>query len=134
MAVLNGSKAPHQPARPAAADERGEDVIARLAALARDHPDRAGEQRSFKALLGLEQPLGVQLLAQAVDAGQQIALAGDAHVGDREGEAGRGGGAAGVVVASAPDDDPHAVGERHPQAVEVIAPHRAGQRARPACH
>ena len=35
VAVLHGREAPHQASRPAAAGERGEDVVARLAALAR---------------------------------------------------------------------------------------------------
>ena len=48
---------------------------------------------------------------------------------DRERERRRGRARAGVVVAAAGRDDPPAVGERRRQRVEVLAPHRAGQRA-----
>jgi hypothetical protein len=133
VAVLHWSEAPHQPPRPAASGERREDVVARLAALAGDHADRAGKHGPLEELLGLEQSLGVQLLAQPVDARQQIALAGDAHVGDGEGEAGRGGGAAGVVVATSRHHDLHALRGRCTAArdhrLPIAQPGRAGDRA-----
>ena len=78
-----GAKRPHQPPRPAAARERGEHVVAGLAALAGDHADRARQQRPRELLLALEQALGVELLAQALDAREQVALAGDAQVARR---------------------------------------------------
>ena len=82
MAILHRRKAPDEAPRPAASGKRGEQVVARLAALGRDHADRARQGRQRQTLLQLEQPLGVERLAQAVDPREQVALAGDAQVGD----------------------------------------------------
>ena len=109
VAILHGGEAPDEPPGPPAAGERGEDVVARLAALAGDHADRARQQGQVQAPLALEQPLGVERLAQAVDPREQISLAGHAQVGDGEGEAGGGGGAARVEVAAARHHHLHAL-------------------------
>ncbi len=134
VAILHGGKAPDEPSGPAATGKRGEDVVARLAALARDHADRAGKQRQVQALLALEQPLGVERLAQAVDPREQVSLPGHAQVGYGEREAGRGGGAAGVEVAAARDHHLHALGGRliaraREDRVPVLLPDRAWNRA-----
>ena len=137
VAILHRGEAPHQPPRPAATGKRGEDVVARLAALAGDHADRAGEQRQAQALLALEQPLPVERLAQTVDPREQVSHAGHAQVADGEGEAGGGGGAAGVEVAAAGHHHLHALLRRPAGAVAagddrlpVLQPDGAGDRAR----
>ena len=108
----------------------GQDVVARLAGLAGDDADAARQPRPRQRLLRREQALGVQPPPQLLELGQQVALAGHAQPRDRERERRRGGARAGVVVAAAGDDDLRAVGERaEPQLVEVLAPHRARQRA-----
>ncbi len=112
MAILDGRERPHQPPRPAAPRERGEHVVACLAALGGDHADRARQLRAVQSPLVLEQALGVELAAQALDPREQIALAGHAQIEYREGEPRRGGRAAGVVVAAAGDDDLHALARR----------------------
>ena len=132
VAVLHGREGPHQTSRPAAARERREHVVARLAALAGDDADRARQHRRRQALLGLEQPLAVELLAQALDPREQVAVAGEAQVEHGEGEAGRGRGAAGVVVAAAGDDHLHALRRRAgtgDHRLPVRAPGRARDRA-----
>ena len=91
-----------------------------------------GSAGSGQALLRLEQALGVERLAQPLELGEQVALAGDAQPGDRERERRRRRAAAEVVVQPAGDHDLRAVGERalaEAQRVEVGAPHRARQRA-----
>ena len=88
-----------------------------------------GSSGTRQELLGLEQALGVELLAQPLDPREQVALAGDAQVGDVEGE-GRGGGrAAGVVVAAAGDHHLHALGRRPPARASI-----ASQSWRQAAH
>ncbi len=89
VAVLHGGEAPHQPPRPAAAGERGEDVVAGLA-VSRPviTPIVRGSSGRARRFWGSSRPSRVELLAQAVDPGQQVSLAGDAQVGDREGEGG----------------------------------------------
>ena len=64
----------------------------------------------------LEQALGVELPAQALDPRQQVSVAGEAQVAHREGEARGGGGAAGVVVAAAGHHHLHALRRRAPRA------------------
>ena len=131
VAILDRRERPHEAALPAAAPQAGEDVVAGLAALAGDDADRARQRRARQPLLRREQALGVERLAQPVELGEQVALAGDAQRRDREGERRRRRAAAGVVVQAARDDDLRAVGERalaEPQRVEVVAPHRARHR------
>jgi hypothetical protein len=86
MAVLHRGERPDQPAGPAAAPQPGEHVVARLAPLAADDADRARERRARDRLLRLAQPLGDEATPHPLDAGEQIALAGDPQAGDREGE------------------------------------------------
>ena len=76
VAVLHRREGPHDPSRPAAAAQPREHVVARLAALAGDDADRARQQRARQPLLRLEQPLGGELLAQPLELGEQVALAG----------------------------------------------------------
>ena len=123
VAVLHGRERPHQPARPAAPAQAGEHVVARLSALAGDDPDRARQQRAREPLLRLEQAVGGQPAAQALELDEQVALAGDAQLGDGEAERRRGRGAARVVVAAAADHDPHAVGQRHRRAASKSVRH-----------
>ena len=73
VAVLHRREAPHQASRPAAPRERREHVVARLAALAGDRRRSCAAAPAGQALLALEQALGVELLAQPLDAGQQVA-------------------------------------------------------------
>ncbi len=77
MAVLHRGERPDEAAGPAAAAQPREDVVAGLAALAGDDPDRPRHRRPRERLLWLEQAPGVQHLAQAVELGEQVALAGD---------------------------------------------------------
>ena len=84
VAVLHRGEGPDHAAAPAAAPQAGEHVVARLAALAGHDADRARQQRARQRLLRREQPLGGQPPAQALDLGQQVALAGHAQVGDVE--------------------------------------------------
>ena len=98
--VLHRGEPPHQPARPATPPQPGEDVVPRLAALARDDPDRVRKQRQLQPLLRRQRPLRVQLPAQPLDAGEQIPLAGDPQVCHRKREAQGGRGAARIEVAS----------------------------------
>ena len=119
---------PAQPRRRSA----GEHVVARLAALAGDDADAsaaaAGRDRRF---WGSNRP-SARAPAQPLELGEQVALAGDAQAvtaKENDGDAVR---AARVVVAAAGDDDLRAVGQRpgrEPQRLEVVAPHRARQRA-----
>ena len=96
-----------------------------------DDADAARQRRARQRLLGLEQALGVQAAPQLLQLGQEVALAGDAQPRDREREPGRGGPGARVEVAAAGGHDLRAVGERAQlELVEVLAPHRARQRAR----
>ena len=84
MAILDGGEPPHQATRPAAPGESGEQVVARLAGVARYDADRAWQRRPRKLALQLQQALGVEPLAQAVDAGEQVTLSRHAHVADGE--------------------------------------------------
>ena len=84
VAVLDGRERPHQAARPAAPAQAREHVVAGLAALAGDDTDRARERGPGQALLGLEQPVRVQAPAQPLELEQEVALAGDPQLGDRE--------------------------------------------------
>ena len=134
VAILHGREPPDDPPGPAAAREARENVLAGLAVLRGHDPDRARQQRARQELLRRKQSLGVQPPAQALDPSQQIALAGDAQVGDREGEARRGGGAARVEVTASRDHHLHALhggcagsGEDR---LPVVQPHRARDRAR----
>ena len=129
VAILDGRECPHEAPGPAAPAQPGDDVVAGLSPLAGDHADGARQPRALEPLLGLEQPLGVQALAQALERHQQVALARETQLGDSEAERRRGGGASRVVVAAAADHDPHPVGECDVERVEVGAPHRARQRA-----
>ena len=52
---------------PAATTEPREDVVARLPALPRDDPDRAGKPRSAQLFLRLEQALGGEPAAQPLE-------------------------------------------------------------------
>src|SRR6202020_3680157 len=113
VAVLYGDEGPDEPPAPAAPAQAGQDVVARLPTLAGDDPDGPGQRRARQALLGLEQPLVMQAAAQAFERDQQVALAGESQLGDREGEGGGGGAAPRVVIAAAADDDAHPVGEGH---------------------
>ena len=88
MAILHGRKAPDQPSRPAAPGQAREDVVARLAGLACYDTDRVRQHRPGQQLLCRQQALGVKLLAQTLDAGEQITLARDSQVGDGKGEVG----------------------------------------------
>jgi hypothetical protein len=86
MAVLYGRVGPDEPAAPPATAETGDHVVARLAALARDHPDRARQQRAQQLLLRGEEALRRQPPAQPLDLGQQVPLPRHAQVGHRERE------------------------------------------------
>ena len=91
-----------------------------------------GSSGRAQLLLQLEQALGPQLLAQRLQPGQQVALAGQPHVGGAEAEAGRGLAAARVVVGPAGDHQFGAVAQRplrQPRLLEVVEPDRAGHRA-----
>ena len=130
VAVLHGRERPHHAPAPRAAAQAGDHVVACLAVLAADDADRARQGRAGEPALRLEQALGVQRAPQALELGQQVALAGDVQGGDVERERRRRGARARVVVAPAGRDDLHAVGQRlEPERVEVAPPHRARQRA-----
>src|SRR5436190_571755 len=69
---------------------------------------------------------------RALEPREQVALAGQPQLLDPEREARRGGGTAGVVVASAGGHHLHPVAQvvlGEPRAVEIVAPHRAGKAA-----
>ena len=85
-----GAKAQTTVPRPAAPLEPGQQVATGGAALRRDDADRLRQQRPPQLPLQLEEPLRLELLAQRLQPGQQIPLAGQAHVGGAKGEAGRG--------------------------------------------
>ena len=90
-----------------------------------------GSRGRGSAFCGANSPSACEPAAQLLELRQQVALAGHAQPRDRERERRRGGARARVVVAAAGDDHLRAVGERaEPQLVEVLAPHRARQRAR----
>ena len=78
-AVLHRRERPDEAPAPAAAVQAGEDVVARLAALAGDDPDRARERGQRQRLLREEEALGLQAPAQVGELGEQVALAGDAQ-------------------------------------------------------
>ena len=83
-------------------------------------------------LLQLEQALGPQLLAQRLELGEQVALAGEPHVGGAEGEARRGLAAARVVVGAALDHDFGPVAQAalgQARLLEVVEPDHAGNGA-----
>ena len=132
VAVLDRGETPHNPARPAAPAQSREHVVARLAALTRHDPDRVWQQRPRQAPLALQQALGGERLAQALDPRQQVPLARDAQVAHLEGEARRGAGAAGVVVAAAGHHHlhplPHGPGAAHHR-LPILPPRRARDRA-----
>ena len=108
-----GANAHTTPARPAAAAQPGQHVVARLAALAGDDADHARQRRARQPLLRLEQALGVQRAAQPRRAGPAGRPRRRSRTSDdREGERRRGGARARVVVAAAGGDDLGAVGER----------------------
>jgi hypothetical protein len=86
VAVLDRREGPDEPSAPAPPPQPGQDVVPRLAALARDDADRLGQQGALQPLLGLEQALGMQSPAQALHRHQQVALAGDAQLGHGEAE------------------------------------------------
>ena len=89
-----------------------------------------GKRGRGSCFLRREQPLGVQPLAQLVELREQIPLAGDPQPRDRERERRRSGPRAGVVVAPTRHHDLRPVRERPDlELVEVLAPHRARQRA-----
>ena len=92
-----------------------------------------GSSGRAQLLLALEQPLRAQLPAQALDAGQQVALAGHAQVVDGEGEARGRARAARVVVAAARHHQLHPVLRAHALArahrFPFVAPGAAGDRA-----
>ena len=93
-------------------------------------PMQRGSTGREQRLLRLEQPFGVQPAAQLLELRQQVALAGHPQPRHREREPRRRRPRARVVVAAARDDDLRPVGQRpEPQLVEVLAPHRARQRA-----
>ena len=129
VAVLDGRERPHQPPGPAAAAQPGEDVVAGLAPLAGDDADRPRQQRAGQPLLGLEQPVGVQPPAQALELHQQVALAGEPQLGDREAE--RRARRSRCPGSSHSRRRPRPASRRSAdrRALEVVAPHRAGQRA-----
>ena len=77
---------PAQPRR----SQAGEQVAAGGAGLRGDDADRLRQARPGQLLLQLEQALGAKLLAQRLEPGEQVPLAGEAHVRGAEGEAGRG--------------------------------------------
>ena len=79
-----GRERPHEPPRPPPAVQSRQDVVAGLAALAGNDPDRAGQERALEALLIFEQPVGVEPAAQALELDKQVALAGDPQLGHRE--------------------------------------------------
>ena len=83
-----GRERPHDPARPAAAAQPGEDVRARLAALARHDADAARERGAREPLLRLEQALGMERAPQPVELREQVALARRRRSVDRERERG----------------------------------------------
>ena len=81
---------------------------------------------------GSNRPSAASALPQPIQLREQVALAGDAHARDLEGERRRRRAAAGVVVRAARDDDLGAVDDRvggGPELLEVRAPHRARHRA-----
>ena len=93
-------------------------------------PMQRGSVGRGSAFCGSNSPSACELAAQLLELGEQVALAGHAQPRDREGERRRRGPRARVVVAPARDDHLRAVGQRpEPQLVEVLAPHRARQRA-----
>ena len=97
-----------------------------------DDADRLRQQRPVELLLRAEQAVGLELLAKRGEPGEQVALAGEAQVGDAERERGGRGGAARVVVEPAADHHAGAVDQHRvvePEPVEVREPHRAGDRA-----
>jgi hypothetical protein len=132
VAVLDGGERPHQAPLPAPPAQPGEHVVAGLAALAGHHADRPRQLGARQALLGQQQALGVQHAPQAVHLGQEVALARDPQVGDREVEVRGGLRGARVVVRAARHDDLGAVGQGargQAERLEVGAPHRAVQGA-----
>ena len=122
VAILHRRERPDETARPAAPLQPGEDVVAGLPALTRDHADRPRQQRARQQLLGLEQAVGGEPAPQPLQLHQQVALAGDPELGDREAERRRRGRAAGVVIAAAGDDDPEPIAESHPEGIEIVLP------------
>ena len=117
VAVLHRREGPdHGPAPSRAARSPASRSRRAAPRLRRDDADRLRQQRPRQLLLQLEQALGAQLLAQRLQPRQQVALAGQPHVGGAEGEAGRGLAAAGVVVGPAGDHHFGAVAQRRPPA------------------
>ena len=81
--VLDRREGPDDRPRPAAALEAGEQVAPGGAALGGDDADRLRQRRARQLLLQLEQALGPQLLAQRLEPGQEVALAGEPDVRSR---------------------------------------------------
>src|SRR6185437_8935423 len=131
-AVLDRGIAPNDRASPAAPLEAGEEVTTRGARLSGDHADATRQRGTRQQLLSLEQALLGEPAAQALEPGQQVALARQPELLHAEGEAGGGRRAAHVEVAAAASYDLHAVAEvglGEAAALEVVAPHGARQRA-----
>ena len=113
VAVLHRRVGPDDAARPAAALERRDaDPRRALPLFAQTIPIVRGSSARAQRALAVEQAVGGERLAAALDLREQVALAGDAERRDREAERGRRARAAGVVVAAALDDHLRAVGER----------------------
>ena len=77
MAILHRREGPDDPPVPAAALERGEDVLARFAAIAADDADRTRQLRARQLALALEQAVVGERLSAALDLDEQVAGAGD---------------------------------------------------------
>ena len=94
-------------------------------------PMTRGSDGRGSRFCGSNRPSAASVLAQPLDLGEQVALAGHPELRDREGERRRRRPRAGVEVAAAGGDDDRAVAERlEPERLPVLAPHRARQRAR----
>ena len=110
-AVLHRRVRPHDRPAPAAALEASQEVLARRAPARGDDADRLRKHGAGELLLRLEEAVALELLAKRREPRQQVAVAGQAHVGRAEVERGRGVGRARVVVEPAADHDLGAVGE-----------------------
>ncbi len=118
---------PAQPRR----SQAGQQVAPGRAGLGGDDADRLRQHRPPQLPLQLEEPLGLELLAQRLEPSQQVPLAGQAHVRGAKGEAGRGLATAGVVVGPTGDHDFGAIAKRtvrQPRLLEIVEPDRAGNR------
>ena len=131
VAVLHRRERPDEPPAPAAAPQPGEDVVARLAALAGDDPDRARQGGERQRLLRHEQALGVQPPAQRPSWASRSPSPATRRPRDLEREAGRGRAAAGVVVGAAATTTwaPSASAPSGSPSASSVAPDRALRRA-----